>query len=93
MSASSIWTAGVRRKCIITAQSATYASIRGLSIINLTNILMHRLDGVSWHTHTTAHATWVQAAGGTVRTSPIGPWQHGYEGGAERGDWRVYSPA
>ena len=20
--------------------------------------------------------------------SPIGSWQHGYEGGAERGDWR-----
>ena len=21
--------------------------------------------------------------------SPIGPWQRGYEGGVERGDWRV----
>ena len=29
---------------------------------------MHRLGGVSWHIHT-AHATWVQAAGGTVRTA------------------------
>ena len=25
--------------------------------------------------------------------SPIEPWQHGHEGGAERGDWRVYSTA
>ena len=34
----------------------------------LTNILMHRLDDVSWHIHK-AHATWVQAAGETVRTA------------------------
>ena len=29
---------------------------------------------------------WEQAAGGSGANSPIDPWQHGHEGGAERGD-------
>ena len=30
---------------------------------------MHRLADVTWYTHTTAHLTWEQTAGGTVRTA------------------------
>ena len=64
----------------------------GTPIINLdhrasTNILMHRLDD-----------TWARAYYSTPymgtdgrwngANSPIDPWRHGNEGGAERGDWR-----
>ena len=50
---------------------------RGTRIINphtrhnraLTNILMHRLGGTQRHAHTIARLTWVQTAGGTVRTA------------------------
>ena len=46
-----------------------FEDYRGTRIINsLTNILMHRLDGMSWRIHT-AHVTWVQAAGETMRTA------------------------
>ena len=31
-------------------------------------------------------------SGGTVRTRPIDPWQHGHEGGAERGDRMDHRP-
>ena len=34
----------------------------------LTNILVHRLEDARRHAHTIARLTWVQAAGGTVRT-------------------------
>ena len=59
LSAGSIRTAAGRpacfaNACIFTAQSATDASVRGLSIIS---------------PHTTAHCTWVQATGDTVRAA------------------------
>ena len=36
------------------------------------------------------HGTRYMGTGGRRNgaNSPIGSWQHGYEGGAERGDWR-----
>ena len=45
---------------------------RGTRIINPhapTNILMHRLDEMHTHALTMARLTWVQTAGGTVRTA------------------------
>ena len=42
--------------------------VRRVGLPQPTNILVHRLDGMSWHTHT-AHVTWEQTAGETVRTA------------------------
>ena len=58
------------------------------------NILVHRLGDIMAHTYYTEHVTWVQTGDGRWNgtNSLIGPWRHGYEGGAKRGGRRVYSP-
>jgi hypothetical protein len=56
-----------------------------------TDILMHRLGDTCARAY---YSTPYMGTGGRWNgaNSPIDPWQHGNEGGAERGDRRILSP-
>jgi hypothetical protein len=74
------------------AHSATYASVRGLLRHHGTPII----NLVRWSTYARAHyGTSYMGTDGRRNdaNSPIDPWRHGHEGGAERGDRMDHLPA